>query len=244
VSSDAASAQLNRSGLEFLVVCNDSAIFTVIAAAVREFGGRLNGAPTCASAADYVARRKIDGIIIDMGIPAALPFLGRMRSGDANKFSVVFACIGSSRQTRLAQKAGVNFILEKPLEAARVVQAFVAAAPLMAAEKRRFFRYPLMLPVALRVHEAQAQSTMANLSEGGMALWSVREYAPGTPVEFSFTLPFGGLIRGQGEIAWTNPEGAVGVRFNILPDAAYTHLYAWLSRRDPQGGWDAANRLP
>jgi hypothetical protein len=231
-------AQTGRSSLEFLAVCNDSTVFTVLAAAVHEFGGRLNGAPTCASATDYVVRRKIDGIIIDMEVPAALPFLGRVRSGNANKFSVVFACVGSARQSRLVQRVGVNFILEKPLEVARVVQAFVAAAPLMAAEKRRFFRYPLMLPVALHAYEMQDQSTMANLSEGGMALWSVREYAPGTPVEFSFTLPFGGQIRGQGEIAWTNSDGAVGVRFNILPDIAYTHLFAWLSRRDPRGSWN------
>jgi CheY-like chemotaxis protein len=233
----------SRSGLEFLAVCNDSTLFTVIAAAVRELGGRLNGAPSCASAADYVVRRKIDGIVIDMGIPAALPFLARVRSGNANKFSVVFACLDSPMAATHVQRAGANFILAKPLDVARVVQVFAAAAPLMAAEKRRFFRYPLMLPVALRAYAMQDQGTMANLSEGGMALWSVREYAPGSAVEFSFTLPFGGAIRGQGEIAWTSPDGAVGIKFNILPDSAYTHLFAWLSRRDPQGGWGSSHPL-
>src|SRR5437588_848865 len=232
--SDAVSAQTSRSSLEFLAVCNDSAVFTVIAAAIREAGGRLNCAPTCAAAADYVARRKTDGIIVDMGVPGALAFLNRVRSGNANKFSVVFACLDSALESPLVLGAGANFILHKPLDVAQVVQAFTAAVPLMAAEKRRFFRYPLMLPVALTLGEEQDQSTMSNLSEGGMAIWSVREYAPGTAVNFSFTLPFGGLIRGEGRVTWTNPDGVAGVKFHILPDKAYTHLFSWLSRRNPQ----------
>lgn len=239
----AVSSESSRSGLEFLAVCNDSTVFTVIAAAVHEAGGRLNCAPTCAAATDYVVRRKIDGIVIDMGMPAALAFLHRVRTGNANKFSVVFACLDSALESPLVLGAGANFILQKPLEVKRVMQTLAAAVPLMAADKRRFFRYPLMLPVTLSGQNKQDQGTISNLSEGGMAIWSVREYAPGATVEFSFTLPFGGLIRGQGEIAWTNPEGAVGIKFHILPDSAYTHLFAWLSRRDPQGGWDTAHQL-
>ena len=207
-----------------------------MAAAIHEIGGRLNCAPTCAAAADYLARRKIDGIVIDMEVPAALAFLNRVRSGSANKFSVIFACVDSALEGPLTLGAGANLVLYKPFDVTRLVQALTAAVPLMVAEKRRFFRYPLMLPVALTVDNERDQSTMSNLSEGGMAVWSVREYAPGTAVGFSFKLPFGGHIRGQGEVAWTTPDGAAGIKFHILPDSAYTHLYGWLSRRDPHAG--------
>jgi len=228
------SAQTSPSGLEFLAVCTDAAVFTVIAAAIHKVDGRLNCAPTCTSAADYLARRKIDGIVIDMNVSGALDFLRRVRSGNANKFSVVFACLDSAQETSAVLGAGANFILRKPLDRARIMQAFAAAVPLMAAEKRRFFRYSLMLPVALTVGKERDQSTMSNLSEGGMAIWSVREYAPGTAVGFSFTLPFGGVIRGVGQVAWTSPDGAMGIKFHILPDSAYSHLYGWLNRRDRQ----------
>lgn len=230
------SVQSSSSSLEFLAVCNDPAAFTVMAAAIHEVDGRLNCAPTCAAAADYLARRKIDGIVVDMSVPGALEFLRRVRSGNANKFSVVFACLDPAKEASPVLGAGANFILRKPLDRARMMQAFAAAVPLMAAEKRRFFRYSLMLPVALTVGKESDHSTMSNLSEGGMAVWSVREYAPGTAVGFSFTLPFGGLIRGEGRVAWTNPEGAMGIKFQILPDSAYSHLYGWLNRRDAQAG--------
>jgi DNA-binding NarL/FixJ family response regulator len=230
------SVQSSSSSLEFLAVCNDPAAFTVMAAAIHAVDGRLNCAPTCAAAADYLARRKIDGIVIDMSVSGALEFLRRVRSGNANKFSVVFACLDSARDSSAVLDAGANFILRKPLDRIGMMQAFAAAVPLMAAEKRRFFRYSLMLPVALTVGKERDHSTMSNLSEGGMAVWSVREYALGTAVGFSFTLPFGGLIRGEGRVAWTNPDGAIGIKFHILPDSAYSHLYGWLNRRVPKAG--------
>lgn len=232
VHPNGVSAQSSGPSLEFLVVCTDSALFTILAAAIRELGGRLNCAPSCATAADYVARRKVDGIILDAAIPAAMEFLQHVRSGSSNKFSVVFACVDPAQKAALVLHAGANIALQKPLDLTQVKQAITAALPLMAAEKRRFFRYPLSVPVALTVEGKPKQVTMSNLSEGGMAVWSVREHAPGAAVEFSFKLPFGGVIRGQGEIAWTNHEGVAGIRFHILPDTAYTHLFGWLSQRD------------
>jgi len=223
--------------LEFLVVCVDSKVFTVIAAAIRDVGGRLNCAPTCAAAADYVARRKIDGIVLDMSVPAAKEFLRCVRAGSSNRFSVVFACLEGAEESERALGMGANIVLRKPLDATHVPHAIRAALPLMAAEKRRFFRYPLIVPVALTIGGERKQATMSNLSEGGMAVWSASEPAAGVAVEFSFTLPFGGMISGQGEIAWSDNEGTTGIRFHILPDSAYTHLSGWLSRRDPTARW-------
>jgi CheY-like chemotaxis protein len=234
------SAQSSGPGLEFLVVCTDSAVFPILAAAIHEVGGRLNCAPTCAKAADYVARRKIDGIILDAAVPGAREFMNLVRRGSSNKFSVLFACLDPDQHAAPILQAGANIVLQKPLEPGEVFQAIAGAVSLMSAEKRRFFRYPLSVPVALTVAGMQKQVTMSNLSEGGMAVWSVREHPAGSQVEFSFRLPFGGVIRGQGEIAWINNDGNAGIRFHILPDRAYTHLYGWLSRRDPQSNRESA----
>jgi CheY-like chemotaxis protein len=238
VLPEGVSAQSSGQGLEFLVVCTDSAIFPIVAAAIRDLGGRLNCAATCTAAADYLARRKIDGIILDAAISGAGEFLERVRSGSSNKFSVVFACLGANQDAAPILQAGANIVLHMPLDAGEVLQAIAGAVSLMSAEKRRFFRYSLSLPVTLTVAGKQKQVTMSNLSEGGMAVWSVREHPPGSIVEFSFRLPYGGVIRGQGEIAWIKNDGNAGIRFHILPDPAYTHLYGWLSRRDPQSNWE------
>jgi hypothetical protein len=103
---------------------------------------------------------------------------------------------------------------------------------MMGAEKRRYVRYPLMVPVELNVKRRQIESTMSNLSEGGMAMWSLYYHAPGSIIEFAFEIPFGGLIRGKGKVAWTNADGLTGIKFHILPDRSHNHLSGWITRRE------------
>jgi CheY-like chemotaxis protein len=220
------------SGLEFLVVCNDSNVFRILDTVIQDVRGRLNCAPSAESAMNYLARRKADGIVIDMRIPGALDLVVRVRTASSNRFSIVFACIGSAQDAKIALQAGANFVLNEPLETAAVAESFKAALAMMSAERRRFLRYALMLPVVLKLNGATEDGTMANLSEGGMAIWNLRHHVPATILNFGFTLPFGGLIEGKAEIAWTNGEGTTGIRFHILPDQAYTHLFKWLTRRD------------
>ncbi|HLW52051.1 MAG TPA: PilZ domain-containing protein [Candidatus Angelobacter sp.] len=217
---------------EFLVVCQDSVIFKDIAAAVRQVNGRLNCAGKVSSAADYIARRKVDGIVIDMGLPGALELIQRVRNGSANRGSVVFACIGAAPEAQFAIRAGANFLLQRPLAAEKIAHIFNVAASLMVTERRRNFRYPLMVPVELTMGSRQVESTMSNLSEAGMAIWSLYFHTPGSRIHFAFEIPFGGVIRGHGEVAWTNADGLAGVKFDILPDRAYTFLSQWIAQRD------------
>jgi DNA-binding response OmpR family regulator len=218
--------------LEFLVVCNDANAFKVLTEVIRNLHGRLNCASSAGAAMDYLTRRKVDGIVIDMKIPGAMDLVACVRTCNSNKLSVVFAYIDSAQEAKIALQAGANFVWNRPLNAQVVADSFKAAARMMVAERRRFFRYPLMLPVELKVNGVCEDATMANLSEGGMAIWNLRSHVPTTELEFSFSLPFGGHIQGHGEIAWTNGEGSLGIRFHILPDRAYTYLFSWLNRRD------------
>jgi len=216
---------------EFLVVCSDASMFKTVADAVRQVKGRLNCAPSTVAARDYVARRMADGIIIDMTLPGALDLIGRIRCVGPNRFSVVFACMGAMPETQFAIRAGANFVLHRPLLSDKIARIIILAATMMKAEKRRHIRYPVMVPVELKMKEREVESTMSNLSEGGMAIWSLYYHAPGSALDFAFELPLGGLIRGRGEVAWTNADGLAGVKFNILPDQAYTCLSGWISGR-------------
>jgi CheY-like chemotaxis protein len=232
-SSALALAPENQPNLEFMVVCNDASIFRPVAAAIQQVSGRLNCAPSTAGAWDYLSRRKVDGIVVDMGMPGALEMINRLRVASCNRSSVVFACMGSSTEMQFAIRAGANFVFHHPLLSEKIAHIFASAAPTMLAEKRRSFRYPLMVPVLLKMRDREVESTMSNLSEGGMAIWSLYYHTPGSEVQFTFELPFGGSIRGQGEVAWTNTEGLAGVKFHFLPDQASAHLNGWVTRRDP-----------
>lgn len=232
-TADARVVQSAQSELDFLVVCDDYPAFRTVTTAVRNINGKLSCAPSPASAKDYIARRKVDGIIVDLRVDGALELIEAVRRGSSNKFSVVFACVTCSSEATQALGAGANFLIHHPLNLAKVDQVFQSAASMMAAEKRRYFRYPLMVPVNLKTTSKETKVTMSNLSEGGMALWCLEPHQLGATVGFSFELPFGGSIQGKGEVAWVSSEGLVGVKFHHLAESAYKHLLAWLNRRMP-----------
>jgi hypothetical protein len=91
-----------------------------------------------------------------------------------------------------------------------------------------------MIPVGLKMREREVESTMSNLSEAGMAIWSLFYRAPGSLIQFAFEIPFGGLVRGEGEVAWTNGDGLAGIRFRTLFDSGAAHLAEWILRRNTQ----------
>jgi DNA-binding response OmpR family regulator len=220
-----------RPSLEFLVISDDQALFQTVAMAIAGVHGRLNCAATVGTARDVTAQRRMDGIVVDMSFPGALEMLKWVRSSSVNRSSVVFACLGSEPETQLAVHAGANFVLRQPLLPERVAHVLATAVPMMVAEKRQSFRYPLMVPVELKIKDRELESTMSNLSEGGMAIWSLFYQAPGTTIHFAFELPFGGLVRGHGDVAWSSGDGLAGIRFHLLPDEASRHLAAWIQRR-------------
>jgi DNA-binding response OmpR family regulator len=220
-----------RPSLEFLVISDDKALFQTVAMAVASIHGNLNCAATAATARDLTAQRRMDGIVVDMGFPGALEMLKWVRSSSVNRSSVIFACLSSEPETQLAVHAGANFVLRQPRLPERVAHVFATAVPMMVAEKRQYFRYPLMVPVELKIREREVESTMSNLSEGGMAIWSLFYHAPGTTIHFAFELPFGGLVRGDGDVAWSSGDGLAGIRFHPLLDEAARHLAAWIQRR-------------
>ena len=214
------------------MVCNDYPVFKTITASVQRLQGRLNCAPSTSSAQDYITRRKIDGIIVDMGVPGALNLMDSVRKGASNRFSVVFACVCSSEEASGALQAGANFIVHKPFTEEKIYQTLNTASAMMYAEHRRYFRYELVVQVTLIMEAQQTKATMSNLSEGGMSLWSVTSYARGSTVQFKFELPFSGPVSGKGEISWTSAEGLLGVKFHMLYENSYRHLANWISRRE------------
>jgi CheY-like chemotaxis protein len=218
-------------GLDFLVVCDDYPALRAITKAVNASSGKLSCVPNPTSALEYIARRKLDGIIVDLRMKGALELIAAVRHGKSNKFSVVFACVTSSSDVTLALSAGANFVVHHPFTAEKMSQLFQSAAPLMAAEKRRYFRFPLVTPVSLKLHGKDFRGTMSNLSEGGMSIWCPELQQMGASIGFSFELPFGGTIEGRGEVTWINTEGLVGVKFHSLAEGAYQHLKSWLDRR-------------
>lgn len=218
--------------LEFVAVCDDYAALKIITSAVQQLRGHLHCAPNSIAAQEFIERRKLDGIIVDLALERGIDLIKLVRNGRSNRQSVLFACFERRTEAAEAITAGANFVFRKPLVEESLVQVLQAAASMMNVERRRYFRYEITTPVQISCAGGQYKAVISNLSETGMAVRSSDSLPPGTTVDFSFGLPGGPIVRGKGEVIWSNTAGGLGIQFRFLADTAPRELPQWLSARD------------
>ena len=216
---------------EFLVICRDAAAYKTITAAVQKINGAVNYSWNTAGARAYIARRKIDGIFLETALPGALDLIQAIRRGNSNRFSVIFGCADESEDATQLVNNGANFILRNPLTVEAVSQTLETASPIIAAERKRYRRHHLTLPVLLKSHENQQNAITANISRGGMAVRCQKPFQPGSTIQFAVELPVG-EISGRGEVLWANTQGFMGMKFYLLEDQHKRSLSNWLETQE------------
>jgi len=220
------------SELEFLLVSNDYATLTAVSGGVKKFDAKFGLVPTSEAARDYLERKKIDGVFVDMKVPGTLEMIEAVRKGSSNGKAAIFACVQTSRETTAALNAGANFVLRAPLSVEAVALHITIAKDIMLRERRRYFRHPANIPVTLHEGEAEQQARITNLSEGGMAIRGMKNLKHAALLEFWFDLDFAVEISGKGQVAWTNSDGMAGILFQTLHGMGRGHLGAWLTARE------------
>ncbi len=228
----------NRSAdaLNFLVVSASDSVYELVHKAAVGINAHTNLTPEIAAAEEFLRRRKLDAVIVDFDLEGAGRFLASIRAGNANRLAPIFACLSSQTQKQYALTSGANFLLQKPLSVEGVKHAFGSAHDMMLRERRRYFRHPVYLPIAVACENEEHRLTTLNLSEGGAAIRGHRPLDSGTLVTFRFALPTAHEIAGQGEIVWSNEEGAMGVRFHIMKEDCKIYLLRWLEEQEKLAG--------
>lgn len=216
---------------EFLLVSTDYQTLTVVTQATKQFGSNLGFAPTIELAHDYMGRRRVDGIFVDMDIAGAQDLIRAVREGAANKNTVVFACLASGTGSLIVPVSGANILLQKPLSEEGVVSRIVSARDMMSRERRRYFRHSVSVPVFLTADKKEQRGMLTDVSEGGMAARLVIPVRCPSVVEFSFELSPGEEISGKGLVAWANNQGMIGVKFQFLRGNGTDVLRAWINQR-------------
>ncbi|MGB2590384.1 MAG: PilZ domain-containing protein [Candidatus Acidiferrum sp.] len=220
------------SELEMLLVSKDYATLTAVSGGVKKHGAKLGLAPTAEEARDYLDRKKIDGIFVDMQVRGALELIESVRKGPTNAKAAVFGCVQSAKETTGALNAGANFVLRAPLSVEGVALHITIAKEIMLRERRKYFRHPVNLALTVKDNGAEQHGRITNLSEGGMAVRTGKRLKQAAGIEFRFELAFGAEISGKGLVAWTNAEGMAGVLFQTLHGIGRGHLGAWLTARE------------
>jgi len=218
--------------LEFLLVSSEYPTLKAVTAGLQKCGASLDCLTSADSARDYISRRRLDGVILDLEVASALDLIATIRQGTSNRYAVVFACAGDRLQSADALRAGANVVLHKPLTTENIVSNISAAQELMKRERRRYFRHEVTVPVVLTGSGKEQRAMMTNISEGGMAVHSTKTMKCPSLVDFSFQLPLGPALAGKGRIAWVNSEGGIGIEFQFLRGKGKNELITWCAHRE------------
>jgi ActR/RegA family two-component response regulator len=218
--------------LDFLLVSNDYATLTAVSGGVKKYGAKLAVVPTTETARDYLERRKIDGVFIDMQVNGGLALVDWIRRGPSNAKAAIFACVAGATESTMTLNAGANFLLRRPLTVEGVALNITIAKDVMVREQRRYFRYPVSIPVTLIMDGNEQQAKMTNLSEGGMAIRWAKPLKHKAGIDFAFELGLGATIEGKGLVAWTSTEGLAGIQFHTLLGGSRANLESWLMARE------------
>jgi PilZ domain len=221
--------------LEFVLVSSDYAMVQTVSSGVKQYGGKFVLLPDASAGRDYLNRKKTDGVFLDLEVPGAIGLIDAVRRGTANSKVVIFACGKNSKEYTSTLNAGANFLLRKPLAADSVTLHITIAKELLMRERRRFFRHSVNLPVLLKEAELEQRGRMTTLSEGGMAVHTVKPLSRAAVVEFSFELPLGVTIKGKGQVAWSNAEGMAGIAVQTFDAKGKEFVESWLTAQEEIG---------
>ena len=185
------------------------------------------------AAVGLLNRRKFEAVIVDLqlGDQSGL-ILDEVRLSPSNRTAVTFGIGDKDRAGTAAFRKKSQFVFERPLSAQSIHQTLKPAFGLILRERRRYFRYPVSIPVIIQRESMQeVRCNSVNVSGGGMALSTHVPLVPGESVRVQFTLPHHEApVVAQSTICWSK-TGHLGVRFVSVSDDHKSELQAWLSQK-------------
>jgi len=216
-----------------LLISDDEVTIQQITESTRQFAISLEVRGELAAALQQLKSQKFEAVIVDFRRRGrAETILEEIPLTPSNASAVTFAISDNKEETTEAFNAGSRFVLERPLSADSINRTMKVAYGLIVRERRRYFRCPLAIPVALRGEDIpETEGQAVNISEGGMALNLPLSLQPGLQVTVTFRLP--GIDAGfapESTVCW-HKEGVVGVKFSPLPPLQKSELQHWLGRQ-------------
>lgn len=220
--------------LESLLISRDAALHGVLQPTLDKISVEMEVCPESRTGFDLLGKRKFDAVIIDCDdLPGGVDLLSNMRKALSNSKSVAFAVVNGKTTTQEAFQRGANFVLQKPVTPLHASRCFNAALNFMVRERRRYFRYPVEIPVRVEIPGSpDVSATSTNLSEGGISLRLVAKLPKDATVALHFTLPVTNTtLELKGQIAWVDGTGRAGIRFLEVPQSSQYQLDKWLTER-------------
>jgi ActR/RegA family two-component response regulator len=214
-----------------LLVSDDATTIAQLSEQMHRFALFLEQCSDAASALARLQRSKFEAVIVDFRIGSqAGEVVEGTRNAASNEHAVVFTVSDGEEEAAKAFKAGSTFLLRRPLSASSIDLSLKAAYGLIVRERRRYFRCPVEVPVAIvRTSMLTAHGRSDNVSEGGMAVTVAAPIGPGDQTRLHFTLPGDDYeFQLESTVCWAK-EQRFGLQF--LSPHQTSRLQEWLSSR-------------
>ena len=222
--------------LEALIVSSDAQVLETLVKALTRLEIESSNCED-AAAAEQIAKRKFDAILIDCDRQRqASGLLGEIRKSRSNRTSTVLALADTGSQATDLLKLGANLVITKPVTHQLAWKTLRATLGVMEQERRRYFRHELAVAVDVATNDGnQCNAQATNLSEGGMAVkfdpssQCTLRLQPGAMGTVRFCLPSGNSdwISAKVSFAWVDSEGKAGLRFEIVDPDSLNTMESW-----------------
>jgi diguanylate cyclase (GGDEF)-like protein/PAS domain S-box-containing protein len=216
-----------------LLVSADPVTIQQFSLALRELSISPDACQDAASAGLLLKSRKFDAVIVDLQLgEQSGHILDEARLSPSNRTAVTFGIGDNDAKVTSAFRKKSQFVFERPLSAQSIHKTLKPAYGLILRERRRYFRYPVSIPVIIRSESMQeVWCDSVNISGGGMALSTQVPLLPGESVRVQFTLPDHTVpFFAESTICWSK-TGHLGVRFVSMSDEQKSELQVWLSQK-------------
>jgi CheY-like chemotaxis protein len=216
-----------------LLVSADPATIQQFSLALRELSISPDACQDAASAGLLLKSRKFDAVIVDLQLgEQSGHILDEARLSPSNRTAVTFGIGDNDAKVTSAFRKKSQFVFERPLSEQSIHNTLKPAYGLILRERRRYFRYPVSIPVIIRSEGMQeVWCNSVDISGGGMALSTQVPFLPGENVRVQFTLPDHEVpLSAESTICWSK-TGNFGVRFVSISDEQKSELQVWLSQR-------------
>jgi hypothetical protein len=185
------------------------------------------------AAVGLLNRRKFEAVIVDLELGEECgSILDEVRRSLSNRTAVTFAIARSDAGGTAAFRRRTSFVFERPFSVQSIRNVLKPAYGLILRERRRYFRCPASVPVAvLRTNMPDVRCSSLNISEGGMALSTSVPLSIAEEVQVQFTLPGHEIpFSAKSRVCWLK-TGLLGVQFVSLSHEHKSELQGWLSAK-------------
>jgi CheY-like chemotaxis protein len=184
-------------------------------------------------ALERLTKSKVDALIVDCDLNGTGQFFRELQKEAPRASTVPLVIMGSPRGHRDMEGTGAMFAFDKPISVEQAVRTLSAARNMILDGRLRYHRAGLEAPVILiGRQQKRAEGQLINLSQGGLQVRVDHGFDPSEASRVSFELPGTKCgLKAEVEVAWSDKQGNVGIRFvNMTPELKHM-LRLWLAQQ-------------